>query len=112
MDTPARRDVGLAVGLDIGGTKILGVLLGPDGVVQGSLRLPTTRGVTGVVVTAASVVRALTDEAGIVPGNLAGVGVGVLGSSTRPYPGQTMTRTERPTATMAFFLPRRRAMRR
>jgi glucokinase len=79
MDTPARRNEGLSVGLDIGGTKILGVLLRPDGVVQGSLRLPTTRGVTGVVATSASVVRALTDEAGIVPGNLVGVGVGVPG---------------------------------
>ncbi|MEP7194806.1 MAG: ROK family protein [Actinomycetota bacterium] len=78
MDTPARRDVGLTVGLDIGGTKILGVLLGPDGVVQGSLRLPTTRGVTGVVATSASVVRALTGGAGV-PGNLAGIGVGVPG---------------------------------
>ena len=78
MDTPARGDVGLTVGLDIGGTKILGVLLGPDGVVQGSLRLPTTRGVTGVVATSTSVVRALTDEAGI-RGNLVGVGVGVPG---------------------------------
>ena len=79
MDTASRSDAGLSVGLDIGGTKILGVLLGPDGVVRGSLRLPTTRGVTGVVATAASVVRALTDEAGILPSNLAGVGVGVPG---------------------------------
>jgi glucokinase len=78
MDTPAGRDNGLTIGLDIGGTKILGVLLGPDGVVQGSVRLPTARGVNGVVATAASVVRALTDEAGT-PGKLTGVGVGVPG---------------------------------
>lgn len=78
MGTPARRDGGLTVGLDIGGTKTLGVLLGQDGVVQRSLRLPTARGVTGVVATSTSVVRALTDEAGT-PGNLVGVGVGVPG---------------------------------
>ena len=40
-----------------------------------------------MVVTAASVVRALTDEAGIVPGNLAGVGVGVPGVVDPAVPG-------------------------
>src|SRR5665647_3232924 len=76
---PTGRDTGLAVGLDIGGTKTLGVLLGPDDAVLGSVRLPTTRGVEGVVTTAAKAVRALTDEAGTGPGALVGVGIGVPG---------------------------------
>src|SRR5665647_3556149 len=71
---PTGRDTGLAVGLDIGGTKTLGVLLGPDDAVLGSVRLPTTRGVEGVVTTAAKAVRALTDEAGTGPGALVRVG--------------------------------------
>lgn len=79
MNRPTGRDTGLAVGLDIGGTKTLGVLLGPDDAVLGSVRLPTTRGVEGVVTTAAKAVRALTDEAGTGPGALVGVGIGVPG---------------------------------
>lgn len=76
---PAARGPGLAVGLDVGGTKVLGVLLGPDDVVLGSVRLPTVRGVEGVVMTAAKAVRALTDGAGTGPGALVGVGIGVPG---------------------------------
>lgn len=79
MNTPALRDTGLVVGLDIGGTKTLGVLLGPDDAVLGSVRLPTTRGVDGVVATAAKAVRALMDDAGTGPGALVGVGIGVPG---------------------------------
>jgi len=83
MSTPSGNGVGNAVGnvvgLDIGGTKILGVLRGPDGAVRESFRLPTVRGVHGVVTTAAAVVRALADASGSVPGLLGGVGVGVPG---------------------------------
>lgn len=73
------RDPGLVVGLDIGGTKTLGVLLGPDDTVLGSVRLPTTRGVDGVVTTAAKAVRALMDDAAIGPSALVGVGIGIPG---------------------------------
>ncbi|QTE30400.1 ROK family protein [Pengzhenrongella sicca] len=70
------------IGLDIGGTKVLGVLLGADDVVVGSVRLPTVRGVDGVVATASAAVRALLAGAGIAPGaagEAVAVGVGVPG---------------------------------
>ena len=76
---PAARDPGLVVGLDIGGTKTLGVLLGPEDTVLGSVRMPTTHGVDGVVTTAAKAVRALMDDAAIGPGALLGVGIGIPG---------------------------------
>ena len=79
MKSSTPRDPGLVVGLDIGGTKTLGVLLGPDDTVLGSVRLPTTCGVDGVVATAAKAVRALMDDAAIGPGALVGVGIGVPG---------------------------------
>lgn len=79
MSTPSGIGAGHAVGLDIGGTKTLGVLRGPDGAVEASFRLPTVRGVSGVVETAAAVVRALASRARIAPGLLDGVGVGVPG---------------------------------
>jgi predicted NBD/HSP70 family sugar kinase len=72
-------DDGLAVGLDVGGTKVLGVLLGPDDVVRHQVRVPTSPGVDGVVASAARAVRALTDRAGTTPGRLAGLGLGLPG---------------------------------
>ncbi|MGY1847886.1 ROK family protein [Blastococcus sp. SYSU DS1021] len=68
-----------SVGLDIGGTKVLGVLLGPDGAVLRTLRVPTRPGVPGVVDTAEEVVRRLCADAGVAPRALAGVGAGVPG---------------------------------
>ncbi|TQL66727.1 putative NBD/HSP70 family sugar kinase [Nocardioides albertanoniae] len=47
------------VGLDIGGTKIHGIAIGPDGVVLAEERVATTRGPEGVVTSAAAVVAAL-----------------------------------------------------
>jgi glucokinase len=70
---------GYAVGLDIGGTKVMGVLLDPDDRVVGSVRLPTVHGVDGVVTTALTAVRALAGAAGLAPAQLAGLGVGVPG---------------------------------
>jgi glucokinase len=70
---------GFAVGLDIGGTKVMGVLLDPDERVIGSVRLPTVHGVDGVVATALAAVRALTVGTGLVRAQLAGLGVGVPG---------------------------------
>ena len=77
MNTPRGTD--LVVGLDIGGTKTLGVLLGHDDAILGSVRRSTISGVRGVVRTAADAVRALTDGAGTDPGTLRGVGIGVPG---------------------------------
>jgi glucokinase len=70
---------GFAIGLDIGGTKVMGVLLDPDEQVVGSVRLPTAHGVDGVVATALTAVRALTVGTGLVRAQLAGLGVGVPG---------------------------------
>ncbi len=68
-----------AVGLDVGGTKVLGVLLGPDDAVLDQVRVPTSPGADGVVASAAKAVRVLTDAAGLHPADLAGVGLGVPG---------------------------------
>ena len=57
----------------------MGVLLGPDDTVLGSVRLPTTRGVDGVVTTATKAVRALMDDAAIGPGALVAAGIGIPG---------------------------------
>ncbi|PJI94534.1 ROK family protein [Luteimicrobium subarcticum] len=68
-----------AVGLDIGGTKVLGVLLDADGTVLRSVRLPTVRGGDGVVRSATDVVQQLASDAGIGVTAIGSVGVGVPG---------------------------------
>lgn len=68
-----------SVGLDIGGTKVLGVLLDGAGTVQGAVRRPSRPGTDGVVGAAADVVDRLCADAGIAPADLAGVGAGVPG---------------------------------
>lgn len=72
-----------SVGLDIGGTKVLGVLLastpGAAPVVHGSVRVPTRRGHAGVVASAAEAVEALCAQAGLTVDDLTGVGAGVPG---------------------------------
>lgn len=68
-----------SVGLDIGGTKVFGILLGPDGTVHNSVRLPTARGREGVVRSAAQAVRDVAGQVGVDPARLTGVGVGVPG---------------------------------
>ncbi|MFC8731536.1 ROK family protein [Luteimicrobium sp. NPDC057192] len=68
-----------AVGLDIGGTKVLGVLLAADGTVVDSVRLPTIRGGDGVVRSASDVVRRLAAAADLDLREIGAVGVGVPG---------------------------------
>lgn len=70
---------GWSVGLDVGGTKTLGVLVGPDGAVGPSVRLTARPGAAGVAGTAAEAVHALVAQAGLTPGALAGVGIGLPG---------------------------------
>ncbi len=70
---------GWSAGLDIGGTKVLGVLLDADGAVRGSVRVPTRRGTDGVVAAAAEVVGRLCADAGLRVADLAAVGAGVPG---------------------------------
>ncbi|MCF4119785.1 ROK family protein [Antribacter sp. KLBMP9083] len=67
------------IGLDIGGTKILGALLGPDGAVVAQVRRPTVRGAEGVVAGAAQAVRDLVDLGGTTLARVAGVGLGIPG---------------------------------
>ena len=71
-----------AVGLDIGGTKVLGVLVDLDARVPAArltARLPTVIGCDGVVGSASAVVEALAESAGLPVGRLRAVGVGVPG---------------------------------
>lgn len=72
---------GPAVGLDIGGTKTLAVLLSPAGDVLAQARVPSTPGPEGVVAGAVRAVREVVARAdgdgGLGP--LTGVGVGVPG---------------------------------
>lgn len=71
---------GPSVGLDVGGTKVLGVLLDESGAVLGSLRLPTSLGRDGVVDSAALAVHRLCAGARVEPAELVGVGLGVPGA--------------------------------
>ena len=70
---------GWSVGLDIGGTKVDGVVLDAASTVRGTVRAATVRGTDGVVACASRVVRELGAAAGISPADLTGVGVGVPG---------------------------------
>lgn len=67
------------VGLDIGGTKILGALLDPEGEVVGTVRRPTVHGADGVVAGAAQAVRDVVATGGAELADLAGVGLGIPG---------------------------------
>ena len=78
-DGPAAGAGRPTVGLDVGGTKVLGVLLDADGDVRRTVRIATRHGVDGVVGSAAQAVHELCAQAGLDVGDLAGVGVGVPG---------------------------------
>ncbi|GGM25707.1 ROK family protein [Promicromonospora citrea] len=67
------------VGLDIGGTKILGALLDPAGEVVATVRRPTVHGADGLVTGAAEAVRDVVASGGVEVGVLAGVGLGIPG---------------------------------
>lgn len=73
MDTSA---VGWSVGLDMGGTKCLGVLLDPSGVVRSRRLIPTPGGADNVVAALASTAQALRNES---PEPVRAVGCGVPG---------------------------------
>jgi glucokinase len=70
---------GWSAGLDIGGTKVLGVLLDDEARPRGVVRVPTRRGTEGVVAAAAEVIERLCADVGIAPADLTGVGAGVPG---------------------------------
>jgi glucokinase len=69
---------GLTAGIDVGGTKVHGVLLDGD-TVLGSVRLPARPGPDGVIGTVVEAVERLCLDAGVPAGALDGVGVGVPG---------------------------------
>jgi glucokinase len=63
------------IGLDIGATKTLGVVVDERGAIRASVRRPTIAGADGVLATAAEVVEALRREVGEAAGVPVGVGV-------------------------------------
>ncbi|MBL0885078.1 ROK family protein [Myceligenerans indicum] len=67
------------VGLDIGGTKILGALLDADGGLVAVTRLPTELGPDGVVRSAARAVHDVVGAAGLGIDVVGGVGLGIPG---------------------------------
>ncbi|ABS05197.1 putative NBD/HSP70 family sugar kinase [Kineococcus radiotolerans] len=72
------------VGLDVGGTKVDGVAVGPGQEVLATVRRPTSTGVAGVVATAAAAVADLVadlvaDPGPPGPGAVSGVGIGIPG---------------------------------
>ncbi|MCL2595388.1 MAG: ROK family protein, partial [Promicromonosporaceae bacterium] len=67
------------IGLDIGGTKIHGVLLGAEGKVLASARCATEIGPDGVVAGTSSLVQRLAAEAGIAVADVLSIGAGVPG---------------------------------
>ena len=75
----AAPSAGWSVGLDVGGTKVLGVLVGPDGQIATSVRLVSRHGGEAVAGTAVEATRRLIDEAGLDVARLAGVGIGLPG---------------------------------
>ncbi|WP_449385473.1 ROK family protein [Cellulomonas soli] len=75
---PARPD-GWSVGLDVGGTKVQAVLLDADGGVHERRRVPTRRGLVGVVDSSAEAVEAVLHAGGVPAARLRGVGVGLPG---------------------------------
>jgi glucokinase len=77
--TGSGRVPAYTVGLDIGGTKILGALLDPEGEVVGTVRRTTVHGADGLVAGAAQAVRDVVAEGGVELTDVAGVGLGIPG---------------------------------
>ncbi|SNT09488.1 Sugar kinase of the NBD/HSP70 family, may contain an N-terminal HTH domain [Micrococcales bacterium KH10] len=68
----------LRIGLDIGGTKVLGVLIGPSGRVIAEAREATIHGPEGTVKCAVNAIDKLLSDAGP-RASIAGIGVGIPG---------------------------------
>ncbi|MFI8527995.1 ROK family protein [Promicromonospora sukumoe] len=73
------RAPGYTVGLDIGGTKILGALLDPAGEVVATVRRSTVHGADGLVDGAARAVRDVVESGGVELAAVVGVGLGIPG---------------------------------
>lgn len=73
------RPPGCSVGVDVGGTKVLAVLLDAEGRVARTHRAPTVPGPDGLLDAVTTAVRSLAAAHGVPVEQLAGVGVGVPG---------------------------------
>ena len=69
----------MRVGLDVGGTKTDAVAVSPSGEIVGRVRLATGWGPDAVVATVLAAVAALSRDAGIAPGAISSIGVGIPG---------------------------------
>ncbi|MGN7948406.1 ROK family protein [Microbacterium sp. 22215] len=76
VDLAGRR---IRVGLDVGGTKIDAVAVGPEGEILARLRRPTGWGEDAVVVSVVEAVDALAAEGGFTRSDIESVGVGIPG---------------------------------
>ncbi|HEY0188437.1 MAG TPA: ROK family protein [Cellulomonas sp.] len=79
--TPAPGPVpgGWSLGLDVGGTKVLGVLVGPDGLPGPSLRLRSHQGAEALTGAVEETIGRLLVDAGRTLGDVASVGIGLPG---------------------------------
>ncbi|HSK32431.1 MAG TPA: ROK family protein [Propionicimonas sp.] len=80
---------GLSLGIDIGGSKTHGILLGADGVRLAEAVRPTRTGPEGVVATAIAVVTECLDQSPA-PGSVVSIGIGIPGQ-VDPTTGQVRT---------------------
>jgi predicted NBD/HSP70 family sugar kinase len=79
VDLADRSGRQIRVGLDVGGTKIDAVAVGPDGEILGRLRRPTGWGEDAVLDNIALAVGALAEQVGISVSDICSVGVGIPG---------------------------------
>jgi len=70
---------GLRIGLDVGGTKIAGLALDPDGEIVATARQATGWGDDATVDGIAVVARQLAEQAGAGPDGIRSIGVGIPG---------------------------------
>lgn len=75
-DNLACRHAGFRIGIDIGGTKIEAVLIGPDNVVVSDARIPARRGNEQVVEDVVAIARSVAGEH---IGSVLSVGIGIPG---------------------------------
>ncbi len=76
----AMQGRGWAIGLDMGGTKCLGVLVDPEGKLQATHRVPTPEGTEAVLAALTATIDVLRRES---PGDVTTIGCGVPGLVTR-----------------------------
>ena len=73
----------LRLGLDLGGTKIAGIVLDPDGATRAEVRIPAPRSDYAATLTALA---ALVTRLEAAAGGACSVGIGMPGAAPRPRP--------------------------